>query len=89
MSGRGGWPALRVSRHQRGRAHAAASARMSGELPLEDEMHCPASAEMGYLTTCSRCGVCRGADQKRNVFINFHGGPNRIAQYINQFGGAV
>jgi len=35
-------------------------------------MHCPASAEMGKVTTCIECGACDGFS-KRNVAIFAHG----------------
>jgi hypothetical protein len=38
----------------------------------ESSMHCPASKEQGYKTTCVECGACDGFS-KRNVAIFAHG----------------
>ena len=37
-----------------------------------ETVHCPASAEMGKVTTCVACGICDGA-KKMNVAIFAHG----------------
>lgn len=39
---------------------------------MDNEIHCPASKEMGNKTTCERCGICSGLG-KPNVAIKFHG----------------
>lgn len=39
-------------------------------------LHCPASAEMGKVTTCVDCGACDGVSQ-RNVAIFAHGASHR------------
>lgn len=41
-----------------------------------NEIACPASAESGKRTTCSRCGLCNGKtgphDRRANIAINYH-----------------
>ena len=49
------------------------------------EILCPASAEAGMRTTCSRCQLCAGCSKRaRNVAIYAHGSRNMKAQ-INQY----
>ena len=53
---------------------------------LEQEIVCPASAEAGKLTTCEKCGLCRGSMRDRtntipSVVITVHG---RGARYFNE-----
>ena len=42
-----------------------------GELPLDFEERCPASAEMGKVTTCEECMKCDGSGH--NIVIDVHG----------------
>jgi len=43
----------------------------------DDEIFCPASAEMGKKLTCADCGICNGnrTGRKKNVVIMAHGSP--------------
>jgi hypothetical protein len=44
--------------------------------PLAGEISCPASAEMGYRTTCHACGLCNGSRQgaaMKSIAILAHG----------------
>jgi hypothetical protein len=55
-----------------------------GEACDAQEIHCPASKEMGARITCDRCGACNGADSnpaRRSVAIWAHGGPSVIGSY--------
>lgn len=44
----------------------------------ESEIICPASVEMGRLTNCARCGLCRGmSNPARSIVIGAHGARKR------------
>jgi hypothetical protein len=52
--------------------------------PLENEISCPASAEMGHKTQCASCGLCKGAGMAKNITIQVHGSQSRNAFTILQ-----
>jgi hypothetical protein len=40
---------------------------------MEKYVNCPASKEAGKLTTCDKCGLCKGTASKgKNIYINKH-----------------
>ena len=48
-----------------------------------DEIHCPASHEMGRLTTCEKCGLCAGKSVAgKNIVIDMHG--TNIRHYLRR-----
>lgn len=48
--------------------------RLENEELFNDEIMCPASNEAGKLTTCSKCGLCKGNCFLKSVAIMPHGG---------------
>lgn len=52
-------------------------------LTFDEEMCCPASEEMGKLTTCSKCLSCCGSKiNRKNAVIAFHGHTFKYRNYI-------
>ena len=48
--------------------------RASGEELRRGEVSCPASDEMGKLTTCEKCGLCQGLQSEaKDIAIQAHG----------------
>ena len=54
---------------------------------MDEEIHpgditCPASAEAGWKTTCSRCRLCSGnTSRSRGIAIRIHGSKNKVRNY--------
>jgi hypothetical protein len=61
-----------------------------GGRPEPGEFNCPASAEMGYRSSCEKCMACAGTSSltAKNVVIAAHGSNSNILRAIGVVGGA-